>query len=428
MPPPGARIAVIGAGIAGLGAAWLLARRYRVVLLEAQDRLGGHSNTVDVPCGGHTIPVDTGFIVYNETCYPLLTALFRHLGVESQPSGMSFSVSLGNGAFEYAGGNGLRGLFAGPTNALSPRFLLMLRDIARFFRLARAALSQGVDPSLTLGDYLARSGLGPAFRDRHLLPMVAAIWSASATDALNAPAAGVLRFFDQHGLLRLRGRPQWRTVKGGSRSYVRRMADNLPATVRTGSPVRAVRRVGAALTVRLTDGSALSTDAVVIATHADQARALLAAEHGEEAALLGAFRYRRSRALLHGDARLMPRRRAAWASWNVLEAAPDRAVSVTYWMNRLQAIDPRWPLFVTLNPPDVDRSAMSYHSVVYDHPQFDARALLAQRRLADLNGRHGLWFCGSYLGHGFHEDALASAVVVARAFDVEPPWSTADAR
>ena len=424
-PAPRRRVAVIGGGIAGLSAAWLLSRRHEVFLFEAAPRLGGHSHTVEVAHGGARIAVDTGFIVYNEENYPNLTALFRHLGVATEASSMSFAVSMEDGAFEYAGGNGTRGIFARPRHMASPRFWRLLTEIVRFFSDARASLARGLDERTTLADFLERGRYGRDFRDRHLLPMASAVWSGAPDSMLSFPCASFLRFFDNHGLLRLRNRPLWRTVTGGSRAYVRRLADDTAGTIKTGLAARRVVRDDGGATIALRDGSQFRADQVVLATHADQALALLGDADALEIEALGAFRYSRNRTILHGDARLMPRRRPAWASWNVIGGAPAAPAAVTYWMNRLQNIDPARPLFVTLNPPRPVREDAVFGAFTYDHPQYDGGTLAAQRTLRCTNGARNTWFCGSYLGYGFHEDALSSAIAVARAFGADPPWEPA---
>ncbi|WP_336814453.1 NAD(P)/FAD-dependent oxidoreductase [Bosea sp. MMO-172] len=418
------RVAVIGAGISGLSAAWLLGQAHDVVLLEAMPRLGGHANTVRV--AGETA-VDTGFIVYNEATYPNFIALMDHLRVATQPTEMSFAVSLDGGRLEYSG-TSVTGLFAQRSNLVRPRFWAMLQGITRFYRDASRDAVAGGAAGVSLGDYLAAGGYGAAFRDDHLLPMAAAIWSAPCAEILSYPAAAFLRFHHNHGLLQLTDRPVWRTVTGGSSTYVQKLRTGFSGEVRAGSPVRQVRRGTNA--VDLTgDGWTETFDQVVFATHADQTLAMLADPGPGEIEALGAFRYSRNRAVLHGDTALMPKRRRAWASWNHIghRAQPDSACAVTYWMNRLQGLPDERPFFVTLNPPDMLREETVLHEEIYEHPLFDAAALEAQERLWSLQGVRRSWFCGAYFGSGFHEDGLQAGLAVAEALGgVRRPWQVRD--
>ncbi|MGA7802809.1 MAG: FAD-dependent oxidoreductase, partial [Gammaproteobacteria bacterium] len=417
------RLAVVGTGISGLATAWLLRQRYDVTLFERNDYVGGHTHTVAVDGPDGPVAVDTGFIVFNRRNYPHLSALFGHLGIASQPSDMSFAASVDDGRIEYAG-SGLGTLFAQGRHLVSPRFYGMLRDILRFNRHATRLLAQGWDEPTSLGLFLKRLGLGDAFRDHYLLPMAAAIWSCPCSTMLDFPAHSLLRFFHNHGLLGLSDRPQWRTVSGGSWRYVGRLLQDLNA-VRCSTPVRAVVRRTAGLDVITDDGASRPFDQVVVATHADEARTLLADPDPLEGRLLGAFRYQPNRAVLHTDARLMPRRRRVWSAWNYLARtdAPDREprVSVTYWMNCLQRLTVPTPYLVSLNPltePDPDKVL---REMAYTHPVLDGAAMAAQRRLGEIQGRGGLWFAGSYFGYGFHEDGMRSAVQVAHALGAELP-------
>lgn len=418
------RIAVIGAGISGLSAAWLLGQAHDVVLFEAAPRLGGHANTVRVAGAGGETAVDTGFIVYNEATYPNFIALMEHLRVVTQPTEMSFAVSLDGGRLEYSG-TSVAGLFAQRSNLVRPRFWAMLQDIARFYRNASRDGLAGHAADISLGDYLAAGGYGAAFRDDHLLPMAAAIWSAPCSEILSYPAAAFLRFHHNHGLLQLTDRPVWRTVTGGSSVYVQKLRAAFSGEIRVGAPVHQVRR-GANDVVLTGDGWAETFDQVVFAGHADQTLAMLADSSPTEAEALGAFRYSRNRAVLHGDEALMPKRRRAWASWNHIgqRAQPDSACAVTYWMNRLQGLPETQPFFVTLNPPDTLREETVFHEEIYEHPLFDAAALDAQERLWSLQGMRRSWFCGAYFGSGFHEDGLQAGLAVAEALGgVRRPWS-----
>ena len=419
-------IAVIGSGISGLSAAWLLSKRHRVTLYERAARIGGHSNTVDVPCGDGAIAVDTGFIVYNERNYPNLKALFAWLKVPTVDSDMSFGVSIDRGRLEYQGGS-LRGVAAQPANLLRPRFLRMLRDILRFFRDAPALLRDD-DVDLTLGAWLARERYGRGFVEDHLLPMAAAIWSVPPREMLDFPARSFVQFFSNHGLLDYDGRPRWRSVAGGSREYVRRLLDDARATLRLSAGV--VRLDGDGLGVSVSDAQGLTRrfDHAIVAAHADEALAMLERPTAPEAAILGAFRYQKNLAILHRDPALMPRRRQAWAAWNYLAErrsadAGDLSLSVTYWMNRLQRLDPAWPIFVTLNPLHAPRPELTVAEFAYDHPCFDGAALRAQASLATIQGARRIWYCGSYCGYCFHEDGLSAGLAVAERFGVRRPWA-----
>ncbi|MBM3488140.1 MAG: FAD-dependent oxidoreductase [Alphaproteobacteria bacterium] len=421
-------IAVIGTGIAGMAAAWLLARSHRVTVYEKARRIGGHSNTVDVPGPDGPVSVDTGFIVYNEPNYPNLVALFDHLGVATRPSDMSFAVSLDDGRLEYSG-TGLGGLFAQRRNLVRPRFWRMIRGITRFYREGPALLARPDAEALTLGAYLHQADFGQPFVEDHLLPMAAAVWSTPVADMRRYPAASFVRFNLNHGLMRIGGRPEWRTVAGGSRAYVERLTAPYRDRIRLGARIRAIAPAADGLAVIERDGRTQRYDHVVIATHADEALALLDRPTPAEQRILGAFSYARNEAVLHTDPDLMPRRRRVWASWNYLRARGAEgaaAVAVTYWMNRLQGLDPRRDMFVTLNPPRDPAPEKIVARFTYDHPVFDQAAIAAQGALGAIQGPRGLWFCGSYCGHGFHEDAFQAGLAVAEAIGgVRRPWQVA---
>lgn len=421
VPGSALRIAVVGAGISGLSAAWLLSQRHDVTLFEGEARLGGHSSTVEAA----GVPVDTGFIVYNEATYPNLTALFAALKVTTRATDMSFAVSLDGGRLEYAGTD-LRGLFIQRRNLISPRFGSMLADLLRFYRNAPRDLP-AMGPQ-SLDAYLDANGYGRAFRQDHLYPMAAAIWSTPAADVGRYPAAAFVRFCANHGLLQITDRPIWRTVAGGSRNYVARLGKEFRGRLFAGRPVSAVRRMAGGVAVIDASGAEQRFDRVLIATHADQALAMLDQPSAAHARLLGAFRYSRNEAVLHADARLMPKRRGAWAAWNYL--ADRRAAAgpcVTYWMNRLQHIPEHQPLFVTLNPPEEPDPATVAYRTTYEHPLFDAGAMAAQQRLWTLQGEGGVWFAGAYFGAGFHEDGLQAGLAAAEMMGgVRRPWQVAD--
>ncbi len=430
-------IAVVGSGIAGLSAAWLLSKTHRVTLYEKEDRPGGHANTVDTGAAesGGCGPVDTGFIVYNAPCYPNLVALFDHLGVATRATDMSFAASLDGGRVEYAGSS-LGTLFAQKRNLLRPRFWRMLTDVLRFYREAPRLVSAPGGETLTLGELLDRGRYSDAFVRDHLLPMAAAIWSAPADAMRGHPAAAFVRFCENHGLLKITGRPVWRTVEGGSARYVARILADMPGALRLNSAVEAVSRENGRVRIRDRRGETRKHDHVVIATHADQALALLDDPSDDERDLLGAFGYERNLAILHDDPALMPKRRAVWSSWNYLsqpgqasaggsDVGGSDAVCVTYWMNRLQGfLPPDRDLFVTLNPVRPPREGSILRSFLYDHPVFDRAALTAQKQLWSLQGDRNTWFAGSYFGAGFHEDGVQAGLAVAEALGGgRRPWT-----
>ncbi len=414
------RIAVIGSGISGASAAWLLSKTHDVTLYEAQDRPGGHTNTVIMDVDGVPVPVDTGFICYNSVSYPNLVALFDHLGVPTHDTTMSFAASLGGGSYEYSGGTYF-GILAQPSNAFRPSHWRMVKDILRFFREAPKD-ANGLGDDVTLAQYLAANDYSAAFIDCHLLPMAAAIWSSRTDDMTSYPAKAFIRFFANHGLLQVDGRPKWSTVLGGSKVYHDRLLADGTMRVRTGEPVRRIERNAAGVMV-----NGERYDQAVIATHADQALALLADPSSEEKALLGTFAYSRNTAVLHRDARLMPRRKLAWASWNYVEPAVAAEPALTYWMNSLQSLPTKENVFVSLNPPadmTIEGEAGRFH---YEHPIFDSAALEAQRNLWNLQGMNCTWFCGAHFGAGFHEDGLQSGLAVAEQLgNVRRPWAVAN--
>ncbi len=420
------RVAVIGAGISGLSAAWLLSRSMDVTLYESESRPGGHSNTVNVAGRKDPVPVDTGFIVYNDRNYPNLVALFDHLEVPTQASDMSFAASLNDGGFEYSG-SGISGLLGQRSNAVKPRFWSMLNDIMRFYREAPDALKKPGTDTLTLGEFLARENYGRAFIEDHLLPMGAAIWSTTASDMRAYPLEAFVRFFVNHGLLTLKDRPQWRTVSGGSREYVGRLLADFRGTLKLGATVVDIHRDDLGATLTLADGRTDRFDQVVIATHADYALAMLSDADARERDLLGAFSYTPNLAVLHSDRSLMPKRKAVWSSWNYIAGKAgggDAPLCVTYWMNRLQGLDPALPLFVTLNPSRPIDETKVHGTFQYKHPLFDQKAIAAQKAIWQLQGLRHTWFCGAYFGSGFHEDGLQSGLAVAEQLGgVRRPWS-----
>jgi len=414
------RVAVIGGGISGLSAAWLLAKTCDVTLYEANSRLGGHCDTFDV----RGTPVDCGFIVYNERTYPNLTALFAHLKVPTRESNMSFAVSIDDGRLEYSGA-GFRGLVAQRADLVRPRYWSMLSDTLRFFREARKDV--GREDLGRLSAYLNARGYGQAFREDYLYPMAAAVWSTPAMKVADYPAESFIRFNLNHGLLDLVDRPLWRTVVGGSRVYVRALAERLGAAL-IGSPAGGVRRTGDGVLVSDVNGETRRFDRLVLATHADEALRLVEDPTGPEREILRAFAYVSNDATLHTDPRAMPRRRAAWASWNYMARSDgaDRRVSVTYWMNSLQHLPDLPPVFLSLNPFVEIPESRVLRRVRYEHPMFTGATRAAQKRLWSLQGVGGVWFCGAYFGYGFHEDGLQAGLAVAEEIGgVRRPWSVA---
>ncbi len=415
------RIGVVGTGIAGMSAAWLLSQNHDITVFEKDDRIGGHTNTVDV--GG--LGVDTGFIVYNVANYPNLIALFDHLRVATQETDMSFGVSVNQGDFEYSGGD-LHGLFAQKRNLMRPRFWAMLKDILRFYRDAPDAIHDDPDDSVTLGQYLRLNGYSKAFQRDHLLPMGAAIWSTPVDTMLDYPLNAFLRFCDNHGLLQISDRPQWRTVVGGSQEYVKKLTANYQDDVMTNSAVTKVWSDASGAFVEVRNGIVHQFDHVVMASHADQSLRMLNSYDPAERKLLETFTYQPNKAILHTDPSLMPKNPKAWSSWNYLSESRDGEdnVCVTYWMNRLQNLKTETNYFVTLNPTHMPKDGTIVRSFLYHHPMFDREAVAAQRMLWNIQGQRRLWFCGSYFGHGFHEDALQSGLAVAEALGgVRRPWS-----
>jgi predicted NAD/FAD-binding protein len=405
------RIAIVGTGISGLVAAHRLHREHEIVVYEAGAKLGGHTNTVTVEDEWGTQAIDTGFIVFNDRNYPSFEALLAELGVASQPSHMSFSVADGEGRFEYAGTP--RGLFARRAHLVSPSFLGMLRDWRRFNREARALIGMnGTAPSL--GHWLEQRGFSRHFVERLIVPQAAAVWSADPAQMWEFPASFLAEFFDNHGMYSLRDRPRWRTVRGGSDRYVEAISAPWRERVRLRAPVRRIERLAGRVRVEVEGCGAEHFDRVVIATHSDQALALLADAGRAEREILGAIPYQRNEAVLHTDATLMPRRRAAWSSWNFhLADGPPRGSTVTYWMNNLQRLRSERDYFLTLNRGERIDPAKVLRRISYDHPVYTKRGVAAQARHAEISGVRGTHYCGAYWGWGFHEDGVDSGLRVA---------------
>ena len=415
------RIAIIGTGISGLTCAHLLGEGHDVTVFERDARPGGHTHTVRIELDEEIPAVDTGFIVYNERNYPGLVRLFDRLGVRTKPSDMSFGVSDAATGVEWRA-TSFSTVFAQPRNALRPSFLRMLADILRFNRRTRRLLAAGIPDSLTLRDLVAAGGWSPRMVDWYLVPMVSAIWSAPAGDALDIPAATFARFFDNHGLLRLGAQPAWRTVDGGARAYVEAILAPLGERVRTATPVaKVVRRAGGVEVVSDRFGPE-RFDHVIMAGHSDESLELLGDPTPAERAVLGSIRYQPNTAVLHTDDRLLPRASRAWASWNYRldeHTSGAAGATVTYHLNRLQSIESRHQILVSLNQTEAVDPAKVLGVFEYAHPVIDAAAVAAQTRHAEISGVRSTWYCGSYWGYGFHEDGLQSALAVCRAFGAD---------
>ncbi|CAN5286872.1 FAD-dependent oxidoreductase [soil metagenome] len=426
-------VAIIGSGIAGLGCAHLVHRDVDITVFEREPRAGGHSHTLDVPRpgAGAGVPVDTGFMVFNRVTYPLLCRLFDALDVPAVATDMSFSVRDAASGLEWCGSS-LNHLFAQRRNLLRPRFWKMLRQIDRFNKEGVEALNDPAFATMTLADYVAVRGYGADFLALYLVPMSAAVWSTPPAMLLDFPAATLLRFFHNHGFLGLHTQHQWWTIAGGSREYVQRLTAPWRDRIRLGDPVRRIERSANGVRIITAQGERRRFDRVIVATHADEALALLADPTAEERAVLGAFKYQHNRATVHGDTTVMPRTKRAWASWNyeIPDGGRAEAPATHYWMNRLQPLGDTPPVFVSINGEDRIDPRSVHRTVEYAHPLFNHAAVEAQAALPSLNltgdSETGTYFCGSYARYGFHEDALWSAAAVSAILLGRNPWITND--
>lgn len=417
---PARRIAIVGGGISGMAAAWLMSQTHRVTLYEVEPRLGGHARTIIAGKRGDQ-PVDTGFIVFNFANYPNITQLFERLNVPITKSNMSFGASFDGGRNEYAL-NDLDSIFATRRNAVDPRFLRMIRDILHFNKNGLSVAQ--ADPSLSIGGLLEKLGTGAWFRERYLLPFSGAIWSTPTAKILDFPAHAMMDFFRNHALLGYEGQHQWYTVQGGSVEYVRRLETHLArvgVNLRTGTPVQSVTRGPLGVSVKAHGAEAETFDEVIFATHSDITLALLGDPSARERAALSAVKYQANDAVLHCDTDFMPKRRKCWASWVYTERGPqDRErISLSYWMNSLQPIPQDDPMFVTLNANHPVREDKIYDTYTFHHPVYDAAALQAQADIRSFNGLNRTWFCGAWMRNGFHEDGFASAVDIAKAMNAQ---------
>ena len=414
------RIAVVGSGISGLSAAYYLSRQHEVTLFEAADRLGGHTATIDVAVNGNTYAIDTGFIVYNDRTYPNFIRLLNELGVRSQATAMSFSVSCAATGLEY-GGSGFDALFAQRRNLVSPYFLRLMFNIVRFNRNAVRDLESGsLSATMSLGDYLRANHYGSGFVRHYLAPMAAAIWSSSTASVLHMPVHFFVSFFANHGLLQLRDRPQWYSICAGSRSYIAPLSQPFAERIRLSSAVSQVVRSDAGVALTTSQGEEHTFDQLVLATHSDQALALLSDATAEEQALLAAIAYQANDVVLHTDTSVLPRNKKVWSAWNYsLDAQQHDSAVLNYNMNILQNLSAPETFCVTLNNATAIADDKILGSYRYHHPVFDAAAVRAQQQWSDINGVRRTWYCGAWWGNGFHEDGISSALRVARGLGVE---------
>ena len=423
---PNNKIAIIGSGISGLSCAWLLNQSQDITLYEKDDRLGGHANTVSFDLHQQNIDVDTGFIVFNPLNYPNLVRFLEKLNVESCDTEMSFGMSINNGELEYSG-TGLNGLFAQKQNLMRPRFWSMRYDLMKFYKEAPNFKHAPSIDEMSLGELLEKYHCGNPFIYNHLLPMAAAIWSTPVNKMLDYPANCFIRFCMNHGLLQLNDRPQWKTIIGGSKTYVEKIRIELKDKIRLNTHIKSISRHNGKVMVSNIHGQIEEYDHVVFACHSDQALKLLSDATQQENDLLSCFPYKKNQAILHLDTELMPKRRKVWSSWNYLSSDnknTEQQVSVSYWMNKLQPLKTETPIIVSLNPIKAPNPDSIIRSFFYEHPTFNQSSFSAQKQLWQLQGKQNTWFCGAYFGYGFHEDGLQSGLAVAEALGgIARPWS-----
>ncbi len=417
------KIAIIGSGISGLGAAYMLHNHYDITVFEKNNYIGGHSRTVIAKTPDNDVPVDTGFIVFNKKNYPLLTALFEHLNVPVKETDMSFGADIAQGWLEYGTYHKLGGIFAQKKNMLRPYYLKMLADIMRFNKEAPEYLRQGTE--LSLGELLDEMKLGTWFRDYYLLAMGAAIWSTPTTKMTDFPAQTFLRFFDNHGLLTVNDHPQWYTVIGGSKEYVKRITAPYKDNIKYNRAVKSVSRSDEGVTVKDIHTNDHIFDQVIFACHSDQAMAMLSDPSSQEKEIIGAIKYQPNDMVLHSDLSFMPKAKKAWSSW--VYQSEDKTdssgnVSLSYWMNNLQPLNTTTPVIITLNPAREPDPALVYDRYNFEHPVFDQKAIEAQSKIDNIQGTNNTWYCGAWQRYGFHEDGLLSAVNVVRKMGIEPEW------
>lgn len=413
------KIAIIGSGISGLGAAYLLNPIHDITVYEKNDYIGGHSRTIDIPVHDNSVPVDTGFIVYNDRNYPLLNALFHEIGVEGYKTDMSFGVSINKGFLEYTSNN----IFGNLTNVLRPKFIAMVADILKFNREAKKFID--ADPTITLGDCLDKLKLGSWFENYYILAMGAAIWSCSIETIRSFPARTFIKFFDNHGLLSINDRPIWYTVKGGSRVYVEKLTQSFKDKIRLSHAVTKVMRNELGVVVTDSQGGKEKYDHVIFASHADQSMAIIGDIDRKEAQILSNFTYQKNTIIVHSDQSFMPKKKKNWSSWVYLsEKLNDEKeiVSLSYWMNSLQDLGCDKDIFVTLNPEKMPKAELVYDQHSFEHPVFDIKAVSNQATLNDIQGYNNCWYAGAFTRYGFHEDGLMSGVTVAQKLGAKHQW------
>jgi predicted NAD/FAD-binding protein len=417
----GQKIAIIGSGISGLGAAYLLNPHHDITIYEKNDYIGGHSRTLTISMDEETHAVDTGFIVFNHQCYPHLTALFSLLGVETQKTSMSFGVISQDPDLEW-GAEGLNALFGQRRNIIRPHFWRFLWDVLAFNRRAKSAIQKF--PGLTLGALLDKLELGEWFRQFYIVPMGGAIWSCSLEAMLNFPANFFVDFFDKHGLLTVTQQPQWYSVVGGSSHYINKLCASFRDRIRLSQAVSQIRREEHDVYVISNDGQSERYDQVIFACHGPEVLGLLADPSEQEYSILSEFKRQKNKAYLHRSSQIMPRNKACWSSWtyHAPQNLQDETIAVTYWMNHLQGIKSKEPIFVTLNPLDPLPEDSIFDCHEFYHPIYTPQSVKAQKDLISLQGKRQTWFCGAYTANGFHEDGLKSAVMIAGQMGVMPPW------
>jgi len=415
------KIAVIGSGISGLAISYLLNKKHNITLFEKNDYIGGHSRTVEINDNGKMLAVDTGFIVFNKHNYPLLTSLFKYLYVKVIKSAMSFGVSIEQGEIEY-GTNTISSFFGQKKNLASLSFWKMIYDIFRFNSKAKVTVEQ--NSSINLGQLLEILKLNSWFKEYYLLPMGGSIWSTSVKEMLNFPAITFINFFDNHGLLSIANQPQWYTVEGGSKEYVKKISQGFLEKIKLNARIEKIVRGENCIEIHHKNKIVDKFDHVILATHSDTSLKLLESPSKLEQDILGSINYQKNLMVLHSDINFMPRRKKAWSSWVYLSNShnSEKQVSLSYWMNNLQSLNTTTPIIVTLNPATQPNASLIYDVYEFEHPVFNQKAIDAQKSIFKIQGENNVWYCGAWQRHGFHEDGLLSAVNLAKQFDVNIPW------